>query len=250
MKKTIPGKICLLVVLLFIAGSCSQDDGFECLKSTGEIKRENRYVSPFHYIEVHDNINLILTQDTLVNSIEVEAGENLLSGIRTSSEKGHLVIQNENRCDWLRRFDVPVNVYITFSSLDSLVFRAAGDLSFTTPWQNDSIQFDVWEGAGRIDIRLEVFKSRIYVHYGVASVMLSGYSQVSYISNKGYGPVDALGLETKFTYMSTQSPNDCFISVINELGVSILNIGNVFYKGDPSSIDLETTSSGKLIRLE
>ena len=230
--------------------SCKDDSGFDCFMSTGDVKMESRAMAPFHFIELHDNINLYLTQDTAVNSIEVEAGENLLPGITTTIDKGHLVIHNENTCDWVRSFEVPINVYITFTDLDSIIFRAAGDLIFTNAWRNDSIQFDVWEGAGNIDLKLDVFKSRVYVQYGVVNVTLSGISQVSYISNKGYGPVNALSLWTNYTFLGTYSPNDCFVYVAGEIGATINNIGNVYYMGDPPVGNQVLTSSGKLIPIE
>lgn len=230
--------------------SCSDEDGFDCFTSTGEVKLESRPTAPFHFIELHDNINLILTQDSVACCVEVEAGENLLAGITSEVERGRLVLRNENKCDWVRSFEVPVNVYITFSRLDTIVFRAAGNLSFTNAWRNDSIQFDVWEGAGTIDLKLDVFKSRVYIHYGVTEVIISGWSQVNYISSKGYGPVDALGLQTNYTFMSTQSPNDCFVYVTGELGATLSNIGNIYYKGHPGVVTEERQSSGRLIPLD
>lgn len=237
----------VFTALLF---SCAEDGSFDCFTSTGDIKKESRATAPFHFIELHDDINLYLTQDSAGNSIEVEAGENLLEGITTTVEKGHLAIRNENTCDWVRSFEVPVNVYITFSDLDSIIFRAAGDLMFTNTWKRDSIQFDVWEGAGDIDLKLDVFKSKIYVHYGVATLHVSGTSQVSYISNKGYGPINAYDLWTNYSYLGTFSPNDCFVFVHGEIGATINNIGNVYYKGNPQTVTQELTSSGRLIPAE
>ena len=242
------GIIGLMMVLL--AAGCSKDGGGDCFRSTGEVKLETRTVAGFHLIEVHDNINLILAQDTTGYALQVEAGENLLDDITTEVENGHLVIRNGNTCNWVRSFEVPISVYIRFPSLDTIIFRAAGDLTFTTAWRSDSIQMDVWEGAGTLSLDLDVFKSRIYVHYGVVDVVLKGTSQVNYISNKGYGPVDARQLSTKFTFLSTLSPNDCFVNVQSEIGATIENIGNVYYLGDPAVVSEVTYSTGRLIRLE
>jgi hypothetical protein len=122
-------------------------------------------------------------------------------------------------------------------------------MTFLTPWQTDSIQFDVWEGAGTINLRLDVGKSRVYVHYGVVEINLSGKSTVSYISNKGYGPVNAFDLNTDYTFLSTKSPNDCYVSVNSEIGVTIDNIGNVYYKGNPNTVNEVSNSTGRLIPL-
>jgi len=239
----------IAVLLMALLTSCGKDGSFDCFKSTGEIMKESRSLADYHYLEVYNNINLVLSQDTLVNSLEVEAGENLLDGITTTVDKGHLVIRNENTCNWTRKFDVPINVYIRFSQLDTIVFSAAGDMTFLTSWRNDSIQFDVMEGAGTIDLKLDVFKSRIYVQYGVVNVILSGRSDVNFLSNTGYGPVDALQLNTNFTYMKNSSPNDCYVWARTELGVTIDNIGDVYYKGNPV-VNKQLNSSGQLIHLE
>lgn len=250
MKTSLFLHIILTISGLWLLNGCSDDSGRDCFKSTGEVRTESRYFSPFHLIDLNDNIHLVLTQDTLVNSVEVEAGENLLDGIVTEVTNGQLVIRNENSCNWTRSFDVPITVYIRFATLDTIIFRAAGDLTFLTPWKADSIQVDVWEGAGLIYLKLDVFKSRVYVHYGVPNVVITGSSQVSFISSKGYGPVNALGLQTNYTFMSTQSPNDCYVRATTELGVTIENIGNVYYGGSPGHIDLVRNGSGSLIPVD
>jgi hypothetical protein len=38
--------------------------------------------------------------------------------------------------------------------------------------------------------------------------------------------------------------------VNNELGVEIDNIGNVYYKGNPTKIDAKISGGGKLIKME
>ena len=72
----------------------------DCLKSTGDIIKEQRFVKDFTTLVVHDNIFVTLTQDT-ENSLEVEAGENLLSLIKTDVDGGTLTITNDNSCNWV-----------------------------------------------------------------------------------------------------------------------------------------------------
>jgi hypothetical protein len=247
-----PWKPVILLTLFLAAGllsSCTRDDAAGCFDSTGDILKEQRPAAPFRYLEVHDNINLFLTNDSSSWDITVEAGENLIPGVKTEIEDGHLVIWNDNDCNWVRDFRVPINVYVTFVRLDSIVFRAAGDLVFTNYWRNDSVQFDAWEGAGLVDLRLLTMKSHVYVHYGTMDVNVSGTSQVTFISSKGYGPVNTLGLLSKFTYLSTSSPNDCYVYASVELGAEINNIGNVYYNGDPPLVTQVLNSQGRLIRL-
>jgi hypothetical protein len=242
-----------LIILIFplvalLLTRCSRDEGI-CVGSTGPIITQDRSTLPYHYVEVYDNINLILTQDTSFTGIKVEAGKNLIDGITTEVTGGRLVLKNRNSCSWLRSFGIPVNVYLTFSHLDTLIFRAAGNITCTNDWTNDSIYFNIIEGAGQIDLKLNVFKSFLYYTYGTATVNVSGFSQVTFISSQGYGPIQAGNLYSKFTYLYTFSPNDVFVNVNVQFAVEIRNIGNVYYSGDAELISVKISGGGKLIKL-
>jgi hypothetical protein len=241
----------LLIYLLSATGlflvQCTGDDGI-CIGSTGKIITEDRLAIPYHAVEVYDNINLILTQDTSITSIKVEAGENLIDGITTEIDSGRLVLRNVNSCNWLRSFEVPVNVYLTFTRLDSLIFQAAGNISCTNAWENDSIYFKVIEGGGHADLKLDVFKSFLTIMSGTVSVNVSGISEVTYISSQGYGPLHAEDLFSNSTYIYTFSPNDVFVTAFVELWAEIANIGNVYYHGDPVDLSYKIYGKGKLIK--
>jgi len=239
-------KLIILLLIIALCFRCKKDDG-SCITTTGKMIRESRVALPFHFVEVYDNINVFLSQDTALTSICVEAGENLIGGITTEIDSGRLVLRNRNSCNWLRNFSIPVNVYLTFTKLDTLFFRAAGNVTCTNTWTNDSIFFNVIEGAGQISLDLHMFKSYIHIQYGTVRLYAAGFSQVTFISSQGYGPLHAEELVSKFTYVYTFSPNDVFVYASEQLGVEIGNIGNVYYRGNPGDISAEIYGSGKLM---
>ena len=243
MKKWIIYFIGLSALPLFYG--CDKEGA--CLKSTGKIVSENRVALPYNCVEVYDNINLFLTQDTALSEIRVEAGENLIAGITTDIDSGKLILRNANSCDWLRSFEVPVNVYLKFIRLDTLIFQAAGNITCLNEWTNDSIFVNVIEGAGKLNFNLDVDRSVIHVRFGTVSLNITGKSPVTFISSQGYGPVHAEDLISKFTYVYTFSPNDVFVYASEQLGVEIGNIGNIYYRGNPKDIDANIYGDGKLI---
>jgi hypothetical protein len=238
----------IIIIVLLLAG-CNKDNGV-CVSSTGKVVQKERPALPFNKISIHDNINVFLTQDTSINKIIVEAGENLIDGITTEIDSGKLVLRNENSCNWLRSFKVPVNVYITFTQLDSITTRAAGNITFTNDWTCYSAYLEVVEGAGNLDIKLNSYRSYFMVFYGTTNMKITGTSEVITLISAGFGPVHAEDLDTKFTYISSSSPNDLFVSSSIDLEVKIENIGNVYYRGNPSILSTEYTSSGRLFKMQ
>jgi hypothetical protein len=181
--------------------------------------------------------------------IKVEAGENLIDGITTEIDSGKLVIRNENSCNWLRSFEVPVNVYLTFTQLDTIYFRAAGNITCTNEWRNYSVSLDVIEGAGKIDLKVKSYRSYCLVRYGTTDITITGNSEVATLISYGFGPLHAEDLISNFTYVSSYSSNDMFVYSGIELAVEIGNIGNVYYRGDPATINTKFFGDGKLIKL-
>lgn len=238
--------IIFLILLAVVYVSCSGDEGI-CIGSAGKTVQEERPALPMHKIEVYDNINLFLIQDSLVHNITVEAGENLISGITTEIDSGRLELRNLNSCDWMRSFEVPVNVYVRFSRLDSVRFQAAGNVTCMNAWTGDSLYFEVVEGAGQISLDIAAFRSKFNIRYGTTRIDLKGFSQVTFISHQGYGPFHAENMGSKFTYIYSFSPNDVFVNATEEISAEIGNIGNVYYRGNPASVSVITHSGGRLI---
>jgi hypothetical protein len=235
------------MMILVLSAGCGKDDGI-CTGSTGKVILENRTVSDFHYVEVWDNINLFLTQDTITTGLQIEAGENLIDGITTETERGRLIIRNRNTCNWLRSFEVPVNVYLKYRSLDTLITHAAGNITGMNTWTGNTIWITVEEGGGKIDLDLNVAKSFITLKYGTFALDFSGFSQVTFISDLGYGPLHAENLYSKFTYIYTGSPNDIFVTAHVQITAEIRNAGNVYYHGDPQSVSTQLIGSGRLYK--
>jgi hypothetical protein len=107
-------KVGIILLAFVLVTSCNKGSDSGCFNSTGDITRENRNIESFNSILLHDNVNLIL-EKTSSNSIVVEAGSNLISGIITEvNDVGVLEIGNDNNCNWIRSFDSPINVYLNY----------------------------------------------------------------------------------------------------------------------------------------
>src|SRR5687768_15052079 len=103
----------VLFFCLISLSSCSKDDWCNCLKSEGPQTTQIRDLAEFTAVELDHNIDLVVKQDTFYK-VEVTCGKNLLDGISTEVNYGKLVLNNNNKCNWLRdldnKFTVTINV--------------------------------------------------------------------------------------------------------------------------------------------
>jgi len=236
--------------IAFLTISGCQKEGAGCFESTGEITTEDRPGGDVRIIEMYNNVDVFLTQQDVGNTITVEAGENLIKGISTEIYGNRLVVKNNNYCNWTRDFNTPINVYVPVRKLDSIVYRSSGNIMCKNRLLNDSIQVDVYEGSGSINLNLGTHKSRFFIHEGTVDLTLTGETYICILSSHGFGPVNALDFGIQGIWMDTESPNDCYINVNLSIDATIKNIGNIYYTGNPSSIAANRVGDGKLIKLD
>ncbi len=229
--------------------SCKKENLCDCLKSTGKIIKQERIIGDFTNIWLEDNVNIILTPDT-IDKITIEAGENLLELIHTEIKDNYLYITNENRCNWVRRFDIPVNAYISLKKLDTISYWGSGNISCTDTLINNLFQIDVHDGSGIVDLTIKTEESRLKIHTGPPTLNIKGITKSCIVYQFGTGIIDARNLISEYNYLKNYGTNDCYINVTKELEAKINDIGNVYYIGNPYSIKTEYTSTGKLIKLQ
>ncbi len=236
-------------ILLLFTVSCEKASVADCFKSTGSIVQEERPVTGFHTVILHDNVSLVL-ESSNTNHLTIEAGKNLMKKIVTEVNDSVLTIRNNNSCNWVRSYDKPVTAYLSFTELDTLEYRSIGDVTSKDTIRVGNMEISVKEGAGEIGFIVDAVILHCNLHYGTADIKMKGHAGVCYVYSGGFGLIDNRDLDADFVYLETRSSNNVYVQVHKVLGVTIDNIGNVLYTGDPYDISVVQNSSGQLIKLD
>ncbi len=234
---------CVLLLITFLTG-CDKDHLGDCLKSTGSIVSETRPVSDFSRIDVYNNVEVIITQDT-VNSITVEAGKHIMYGITTEINDGILTIRNENKCNWVRSYSKTIVVYVHEKDLNMIHHHGSATVSSANTLVGTTFDFNVWNSG---DMRLSVSAGNIYSrqHSTVGDMTLSGNSTFVYIYNAGNAFTYEKDLIAQNSDIDQRGTGDIYVQASQSLAVSIHDSGNVYYSGNPQ-VTSSVTGSGKLI---
>jgi len=238
----------LFMILLIVMGfsSCKKDPG-DCFKSTGEVITEDRQIEDFSIIVLNDNVDLLLTSSNS-NTLTVSAGKNLMSKIITETSGDTLTISNNNSCNWIRSYNVPIEISLPVNHLTEIIYQSIGNINCSDTIFSDSLSINVIEGAGDINILTNAYLTRANIHYGTADLKLSGNCVLSFVYSVSFGLVDNRELKASQIYARTKSSNDIYLNAQNLLSVEIGNIGNVYYKGNPE-ISLSGNGGGQLLKL-
>jgi hypothetical protein len=233
-------------ISMILAPGCSKDKGV-CVTNTGAIIFQERSLGDFDSISLNDNVNLILRSD-LGNSVQVEAGRNIIQGITTEVVDRQLIINNKNTCNWLRSYDSPINVHISSSALWKISYNSSGDIWTAGKLQLDSINVELWGGCGTIDLAFDsLMKGNFSLNMGTGNIILRGKCGWTTVYSGSYGSYDARDLSTWYTGITNKGTNNCYVNA-KYLDATIRSIGNIYYRNDSiKSLNAQIFGSGEVL---
>ena len=244
MKRTAGYLVLFAILSVLIYTGCGKSGN--CITSTGKIIREERLIGEFDSIDVRDNVNVILKMDS-VNKVVVESGKNIISGIKTDVAGRQLTIQNLNKCNWLRSYDKPLNVYISVKNLQKINYTSTGSITTSNALTFYSFGLEVWGGSGSIDLNLALTVGTFILHQGTADITLHGTCGIANIYTGDFGKLTAKDLKCGFIFIKNNGSNDSYIWAWQSLDATISSIGNIYYTGNPPTVVTHITGSGQLI---
>ena len=235
--------MCLFIVLITLWAGCSKDKN-DCLKTTGEIVFEERTAQPFTQIEIHNNVNVVITQDTFI-SITIEAGKNLIGKVTTVVQGDSLVIRNENKCNWVRSYKYDVNVYVTVLELLKIDHRGFGKVSTSNTLS--ATRFYISNNHNG-DVVLDLDVGYLYTSmHKTGDVVLGGYAGGHEIYASGNNWLRCASLQTGYTSLHSATTGDCYVQVSDSLVAGIYSVGSIYYSGNTQTITSTIEGSGELI---
>lgn len=220
---------CCAVLLLLPAGCDDDDDGNRFFSpsaqvvGSGVLVSESRSVAPFDSIELFVAADITITQGG-VQSVTVEADDNLIDQITTSVAGGVLRIDANVNYD-----SDNVSLVLDMTDVQSIDLFGVGDITATNLTSTGTLRV---------------------VLVGVGSVTLAGatdtYSAVLSGVATGSG-IDAEGLQARLADITVIGVGDCRITVTEQLDAVISGIGDIFYAGNPATVNATVTGTGNVI---
>ena len=236
----------LFAFVLLFTNACKKENMCDCLKSTGSNTTDYRNISGFTKIDLHNNVDLIITPGKTFDC-KVTAGRHLVDMITTEVSGQTLVIKNKNKCNWVRSFKNKFTVEVSMPVLEALYYDGSGTVTSTDTIRTGYFTMNGWNCSGSVRLLLNCQAAWLALNSGTSDLTATGYSGTSYIYSGSTGPLHCHNLSSDFTYITNNSTNDCYVSVQKEMNADLPLTGNIYYSGKPYHIQKQLTGTGKLI---
>ena len=235
-----------MIALVFF--SCKKPEDRRCIKGAGDLVTIERPLTSFYSLDLGPHIQYVLVQDT-VEKVVLTGGENLLNFITTEIIGGKLIIQNTNRCNFLRSYKKVVVVEIHLKQIGNVLFQGTKELNCQNQLNLQSLTFVMKNGAGQCNLNVNTSVLYLAAVQGWGNFTCKGstdYLRMD-IRENGFGDAYELQINDSLNVVSYSSE----VIKVNAEGAQfrteIGSNGDVWYKGVPVFIEYNQYGTGSLL---
>jgi len=244
-------KFIYLIFLFFTLLSCKKTEDRNCFKTAGEKVEFIVQTDAFYELLLGQRLNYTLVSDS-VNYVKIIGGKNLVKSIRCEVINGILYLENNNRCNFFRSFADIIELEIHYTNLNRVEGAVSHNLIALDTIRGEYFNLELRGASGYADIVVNTNFLNGFANDGNSDYKYSGKTNYAHIQVHSYGTADVRSLEVAQQLEITTNSVRSVYCVANNIPliVNILGIGDVFYSGNPSSIEVNGHGSGKLIYVD
>lgn len=235
--------VLLVVTMLALFGACHKGWWFEDhIEGSGNVISEERNTGYFNTIKLYGSGRVYVTQGPELQ-VEIQAEDNIMRIIRTQVEGDTLVVDTDH--SYSSSFGI--KIYVTMPDIRGFELYGAWKLYGQNVISAANLDLGIY-GAGLIDMNLNVDHMFTDIS-GAGSIHLSGSANSHSLIISGAGELNAEDLEVKIYDIVVSGSGNCRVNVLQSMTVTISGSGNVYYRGNPSSVNSSISGTGKVVRL-
>lgn len=235
----------IIISAVFLIG-CKKPNERSCWKGAGKVVSESRELANKSVINIFDDADVVLIQDNL-NYIEIESYSNLVSFIETNSSDTAIEIRNQNRCNFIRDKSIQNTITIHFSDIQTLNLYGTGKVNFMGEIIQNNLEINSYKSRSEFTLNISCNQLKCVFMEGSINANLSGSSDSTYIYQSKHSIVDASNLSSSYLHFSNRSTGDGHVGPTNTLAAELLDVGNIYYQGNPTLNILADIGLGNII---
>lgn len=239
-----------IFLTLIILSSCKKAEDRSCLKNAGDETTKIVSLESTDSLFLYNNIIYTIIPDTS-SYVELIGGKNLLNHIECLSFDQKLEVRNNNNCNFLRSFKKKVKANIHVEKITFIHFEGTESLSNLDTLISGELRLVIRDGAGPVDFTVKNGYMSAVVTHGWGDFTLRGSTSSAFLNcstNSFCNTID-LHVESELKVYSNTGGNMTINASGTILDAIIKRDGNILYKGNPSSIKIDKSGSGELIKL-
>ncbi len=226
-----------IALVILISPSCIGN------KNLSPIVNEERETPPYEAINVQNGIDVYVAYGRH-DKLKVETNENIMDYLITEVKNDVLRIYFKRSRVWFRE----ARVYVTTDRLREIDASGGSDVKSENTIEANDLRL---KASGGSDIRLSVNVNQLELEAsGGADIVLSGNARNLMAHTSGGSDLKAPDLVTLSAELDASGGSDIRITVTEELIAKASGGSDIYYKGSPEKVKINSSASGDVKNIE
>ena len=217
------------------------------MDSRGAQTTVDQALDAFSKVHINNRVDVVFMKDSS-DYATIEYGENVIGGIDLKVEDGVLHINENNRCDWIRKVRPLPRIEVHYTSLSEIDSKNAGSISFNEPFTDDSLQVEIKDVSGDVQLDVACEYLGIVQHTGATDIIARGTVTELYVYNSGYAPIHAEELVARVAGVHSDALSDTYVRAWETLFAQIFHRGNIYLYGIAETVIWHKEGDGQIFR--
>ncbi len=243
------GKKLIVILTLFALSACKKPDERACFKNLGDTDSlVIPFAGNFDEFVLGGNIKYEFYQDSSYQ-IVVKGGKNVIPFIEATDQDTALVIQNKNRCNFLRDGNSKITVELHFPEYKQLSGTPDDSVTFKDTISGSVLEIEFLGGACSMVLNVDLNILKINLAFSAGDFYVGGQVAVKsdlVVKTNAYG--NATALVCPYYFLHNRSNADLHVNLeASSADIFIAGTGDIYYTGNPFSTIVSDAADGELI---
>ncbi|MGB1032175.1 MAG: head GIN domain-containing protein [Flavobacteriales bacterium] len=224
--------------LLFLVG-CT-----DCIRGEGEQIVQKRSVENYDVIFISGSFDVVVKQTNGINTIEVNAQENLMPYLLTNVHNKRLEI-TASEC---LQSSESILIEVSTSGIVKLINEGSGDVNGLGALKGEELKI-VNDGSGNVHLKFKGEELTV-LNDGSGDITCTGEVNELTIELEGSGDVNMIDLKALIAKVQSDGSGKVSFYAKDEIDVELNGSGDVDYKGNPENSAKEVSGSGSIRNID
>lgn len=229
-------------LMAFFLFACQPEERPDCFRSTGPIRTEKRNLAPFSKLIVRSDLDVSWHYSDSTY-LMLRCGKHLMSGIQTQVTDGLLILDNHNRCRWVRSYRNPMEIELFSPSPELISLQGYGRFKTedTLTYSPLTVQY---YGASEADFWVNL--NELFLDFaGQNLCRINGKTVNAIIAIQKPGRMDARNLRIQNLGLFMKGENEAWVQASDSLWGEHQSNTTVWLRGNPKT-SIKETGKGRI----
>ncbi len=213
------------------------------IRGNGTTTTITRSIKNFDQVNLSGFFEVILVEGK-EGEITLEGEENILPYVITEVKNGSLNIKTRKNTNI--KTTRKLTVTVPFNDINSISLGGSGNIISKKTITGNQISFSIG-GSGNIKANVKVNTVKTSIG-GSGNINLQGQTDHLKCSIGGSGNIKAYDLSANELKVSLAGSGNIKVSVKERIKATVVGSGNIYYKGNPKHVDINSIGSGDVIK--